>query len=83
MAHTVTPQEQILPGERNPSRHDVEVATELPEPTILSDFKRSLLATVDASNAQDLMHLDLKATVSCISRILAQSLLTSVPGGRK
>ncbi|KIW27411.1 uncharacterized protein PV07_07149 [Cladophialophora immunda] len=65
MAHTtgtVTSQEQILPGERNPSRHDVEAATELPEPTILSDFKRSLLATVDASDAQDLMHLDLKAT---------------------
>lgn len=79
---TVTSQEQILPGERNPSRYDVEVATELPEPTRLLDFKRSLLATEDASDAQNLMHLDLKATVAGLttSPVLVQTLLINMPG---
>lgn len=61
---SITSQEAIWPGDRNPSRHDVEVATELLEPAFLSDFKKALLAHPDAEDTRDLMHLDLKNCVS-------------------
>ena len=53
-----TSSESNWPGERDPSRDDVQVANELPEPAFLSDFKRSLLSSSDASENLSLMHLD-------------------------
>lgn len=53
-----------MPGERHPSRHDVETASELPEPAFLSDFKRALFASPDAVDRQDLMHLDFRTDVN-------------------
>lgn len=48
------------PGEREPSRHDVEVANELPEPAFLSEFKKCLLSSPEALYNENLMHLDLQ-----------------------
>ncbi|KAK5704472.1 hypothetical protein LTR17_021854 [Elasticomyces elasticus] len=50
------------PGEREPSHRDVEAASEVPESAWLSDFKVCLMASEDAQDVEDLMHLDLRAS---------------------
>lgn len=56
--------ESRWPGEReNPTRHDVEVANELPAPSFLSEFKTMLAASPEAADAQTLMYTDLNADV--------------------
>ena len=54
-----TSAESNWPGERDPSHNDVQVANEVPESAFLSDFKRRLMSSCDASGNQSLMHLDL------------------------
>lgn len=61
---TVNSQELIWPGERDPSSLDVEQANELPEASFMSDFKKALCEHHDASRVENLMHLDLRNTVS-------------------
>lgn len=48
------------PGEREPSHGDVEAASQVPESAWLSDFKACLMASEDAADVEDLMHLDLR-----------------------
>lgn len=56
--------ESRWPGEReNPTRHDVEVANELPEPAFLFDFKAALLASPEAAGCEKLMRTDLHVDV--------------------
>lgn len=52
--------ESNWPGEREPSRHDVEAANHLPEPAFFTEFKRHLVSSPEALNNEDLMHLDLR-----------------------
>jgi hypothetical protein len=52
------------PGERNPSHLDVASASERPDPALISDFKRVLLASEDAVGVQPLVTLDLQDRVS-------------------
>ena len=61
---SIASQEQIWPGENNPSRDDVEVAMELPEPAFLSNFNKSALLSQEAMGVQNLMHLDVELDVS-------------------
>jgi hypothetical protein len=61
------------PGEWNPSRNDVALANEQPDPNTLSDFKRALLASDEARSAQRLMHLDLTSKVKYMPLCLALS----------
>lgn len=56
---SITSPESSWPGERDASRRDVEVANEIPEPGLLSDFKRALLASPDAAGTDCLMHMEL------------------------
>lgn len=48
------------PGDWNPSRNDVALASEAPDPAQLTDFKARLFASEDARGLTDLMHVDLK-----------------------
>ena len=52
------------PGEWHPSRNDVALASEAPDPALLSDFKTRLYASEDARGIQNLMHADLSKKVS-------------------
>jgi len=61
---SITSPESSWPGERDASRRDVEVANEIPEPGLLSDFKRALLASPDALNIDRLMHMELGSRVN-------------------
>ena len=51
------------PGEWHPARNDVALASEAPDPALLSDFKTRLLASEDARGMQDMMHIDLSKKV--------------------
>ena len=62
MLTTISP-ESSWPGERDASRRDVELANEIPEPALLSDFKRSLLASQDAVGVDRLLHMELSTPV--------------------
>ncbi|KAI0845334.1 hypothetical protein F5Y00DRAFT_246641 [Daldinia vernicosa] len=53
-------QSSSWPGERDPSHQDVASASERPDPTLLSDFKRALLASSDAIGTEKLFHMDLR-----------------------
>lgn len=57
-------QEMMLPDERTPSRRDVEVANEIPEPAFLAAFKKALLADLGGLETENLLHMDLTADVS-------------------
>lgn len=61
---SITSPESSWPGERDASRRDVEVANEIPEPGLLSDFKRALLASPDALGIDRLMHMELGGRVN-------------------
>lgn len=50
------------PGERDPSRKDVEEANDVPEPAWLSEFKGCLLADSEIQHNEPLMHLDLQVS---------------------
>ena len=47
------------PGEREPSRDDVEVANETPEAAFFSEFKSCLLSDPEAFGNESLMNLEL------------------------
>lgn len=68
-------QELILPGENDPSGHDVAAANETPQPALLTNFKKSLLASQEAKGNQNLIHADFKFTVR---RVIALSALAIV-----
>ncbi len=70
MVSSVQSQEQIWPGNYNPSRHDFEVANEPPEPKFLLDFKKSVLAGQDALGKKDLMLMDVDDVVSSSPTVL-------------
>ncbi|KAI0105869.1 hypothetical protein F4814DRAFT_429777 [Daldinia grandis] len=53
-------QSSSWPGERDPSHQDVASASERPDPTLLSDFKRTLLASSDAIGTEKLFHMDFR-----------------------
>ena len=55
------------PGEREPSRDDVEVANETPGAAWFSEFKSCLLSDPEAFGDEDLMKLELNA---CIPSLL-------------
>ncbi|KAL6241049.1 hypothetical protein RBB50_011952 [Rhinocladiella similis] len=57
-------QEMMLPDERTPSRRDVEVANEIPEPAFLAAFKKALLADLGGLETENLLHMDLTADVN-------------------
>ncbi|CAM1509684.1 Fc.00g000190.m01.CDS01 [Cosmosporella sp. VM-42] len=48
------------PGERDPSHRDVASANERPDPALISNFKRVLLASDDAIGTQKLLRMNLK-----------------------
>ena len=52
------------PGEWDPSQHDVALASEVPDPSLLLDFKRALFASDESQSNQSLMHLNLNDDVS-------------------
>ncbi|KAH8815295.1 hypothetical protein F5884DRAFT_172944 [Xylogone sp. PMI_703] len=60
---SVTSQASNWPGEREPSHQDVASANELPDPALLSDFKRALLTSGDAAGCEQLLHIDPKSQV--------------------
>lgn len=60
---SITSPDSSWPGERDASRRDVEVANEIPEPGLLSDFKRALLASPEAVGMDRLMHVELGSRV--------------------
>jgi hypothetical protein len=68
MMLSITSPESSWPGERDASRRDVEVANEIPEPGLLSDFKRALLASPDALGIDRLMHMELGGRVNAFHR---------------
>lgn len=52
------------PGEWDPSQHDVALASEVPDPSLLVDFKRALFANDESQSNQPLMQLNLSDDVS-------------------
>lgn len=75
---SITSPESSWPGERDASRRDVEVANEIPEPGLLSDFKRALLASADALSIDRLMHMELGSRVNEYRR--KDGLVLTIPG---
>ncbi len=55
-----TSSQSSWPGEREPARHDVEVAHELPESAFLLEFKSCIMSDSEALGNESLMHLDLQ-----------------------
>ncbi|KAB5576325.1 hypothetical protein GE09DRAFT_1185078 [Coniochaeta sp. 2T2.1] len=57
---TATQKTSHWPGERDPSYRDVASASERPDPALLSNFKRVLMASDDAIGVEALVHIHLK-----------------------
>ena len=68
--HKATSQRSSWPGERDPSRLDVEIANELPKPDVLCDFKKALLSSQHASENLRLMHLQLNTEVGIATLVM-------------
>lgn len=60
---SITSQNSNWPGERDPSHQDVASANEIPDPALLSDFKRTLISSGDVARSEKLLHMDLKYRV--------------------
>lgn len=60
----MSPSETNWPGEREPSRDDVEVANEIPGAAFFSEFKNCLLSDPEAVGDENLMNLDLNVRKS-------------------
>ena len=56
--------ESSWPGERTLSRNEVASASEVPEPAVVSNFKRSLVAAYGSRDFPKIMNLDLGTKAS-------------------